>query len=123
MLSDRFHTMEEAFAYLIWKYAVPFSEACILEENDGIIYISDVETYEVYFLYGPHLEQMSPDWLHYLGKKCYQLLQGLDVPCPFCTNRFFHRSTGWKSTKCLTVQIWHRKNKGIARQPFGILHR
>lgn len=106
MLPDRFHTKEEAFAYLIRKYAVPFSEACILEENDDIIYISDVETYEVYFLYGPHSEQMNPDWLHYQGKKCYQLLQGLDAPCPYCTNRELTRDQYY---------IWEHHNSVVCR--------
>lgn len=56
----------------------------ILSAENDIFYISDVDTYELYYLnpagqrlFGIH---------HYQGRKCYKALQGLDAPCSFCTN-------------------------------------
>lgn len=50
---------------------------------DEAIYISDPYTYEL--LYVNHcLASKLPD--NSIGTKCYRTLQGLDAPCPFCTN-------------------------------------
>ncbi len=57
------------------------------EDLDEIVYVSDVETHELVYMnhhlrdalgYGSHTE--------YVGKKCYEVLQGSPVPCSFCTN-------------------------------------
>ncbi len=85
-MPHQFNNSEEAFTYLIRKYAVPFSEARILAEKEDVFYISDPETYEIYYLYGMDPDKLATEWLDYKGKKCYALLQGRDSPCPFCTN-------------------------------------
>ena len=57
------------------------------EELDELVYISDPETYEI--LYMNRLLRESLGYTHekeYLGKKCHQVLQGIESPCFFCTN-------------------------------------
>lgn len=48
------------------------------------VYIADPGTYELLYV-NRHLASMLDD--DYTGKKCYRVLQGLDSPCPFCTNQ------------------------------------
>lgn len=59
----------------------------VLEEYDGMVYVSDLHTYELLYmnkkgceLFGITKEDIKR------GLKCHQVLQGIDVPCPFCTN-------------------------------------
>lgn len=58
----------------------------ILDAMSDRIYISDIETYELYYMNKPMLKRF--DITRYKGKKCYELLQGRTEPCPFCTNDF-----------------------------------
>jgi len=56
----------------------------ILDTTDAFISIVDPESYEIIYansaLTGLWGENM-------LGKKCYEILQGLEQPCDFCTNK------------------------------------
>lgn len=59
----------------------------ILEEASGVSYIVDMEKYEMIFLTRAGMKAYGLEKTEdYIGKKCYKLLQGLDKPCPFCTN-------------------------------------
>ena len=59
----------------------------ILEEASGISYIVDIEKYELIYLTRAGMKAYGLEKKEdYIGKKCYKLLQGLDAPCPFCTN-------------------------------------
>ncbi len=59
----------------------------ILEEASGISYIVDMEKYEMIYLTRAGMKAHGLEKKEdYIGKKCYKLLQGLDEPCPFCTN-------------------------------------
>ena len=58
-----------------------------LEPLHEIVYMADMDTYELYYMNGQArrcfgLEPDEP----LEGEKCYALLQGRDTPCPFCTN-------------------------------------
>ena len=59
--------------------------ADILDEIDQIIYIADMDTYELLFVNraGRKMLGCGED---YSGKKCYEVLHGLDTVCPFCMN-------------------------------------
>ena len=59
----------------------------IIDRQNLIAYVCDIETYEIYFMTRATREMvgLKPDE-SFDGKKCYQVLQGLDAPCPFCTN-------------------------------------
>uniref|UniRef100_UPI0040574A46 hybrid sensor histidine kinase/response regulator n=1 Tax=Agathobacter sp. TaxID=2021311 RepID=UPI0040574A46 len=59
----------------------------ILEEASGIAYIVDIEKYEMIYLTRAGMKAYGLEKKEdYIGEKCYKLLQGLDGPCPFCTN-------------------------------------
>ena len=56
----------------------------VLNSESNIYYISDPETYELYYL---NPAGQSLFGVHdYQGRKCYRVLQGRDSPCPNCTN-------------------------------------
>lgn len=62
-------------------------DSLIVRTQGEISYICDFETYEMRYLtdaamklYGIRTQE------EYSGRKCYELLQGMDAPCPFCTN-------------------------------------
>ncbi len=50
---------------------------------DEPIYIADPETYDLLYV-NRCLGEILPG--NSIGKKCHQVLQGLDAPCSFCTN-------------------------------------
>ena len=54
----------------------------ILDNVDALIYVSDMDTYDMLFMnaYGRRV------WGEPRGRKCWAVLQGRDSPCPFCTN-------------------------------------
>ncbi len=52
------------------------------------IYISDMQNYKMLF-YNKVLSDYF-DMTHADTKHCYELLQGLDAPCEFCTNKQLH---------------------------------
>lgn len=58
------------------------------EELDEMVYVSDVETHELIYM-NRHLREALgyDDYTVYSGKKCHKVLQGLEKPCTFCTNR------------------------------------
>ena len=57
------------------------------EDLEEILYVADVETYELVYLnrYGRSVFRIE-DEDNYAGKRCYEVLQGRREPCPFCTN-------------------------------------
>lgn len=73
----------------------------IFESIDEPIYTSDPNTYEI--LYANHaLRERFGD---VVGKKCYQVLQGIESPCSFCTNKYiFGKNIG-------KPYIWEFQNK------------
>lgn len=62
----------------------------ILEEFDGvseIVYLADTEDYTLLFMNKAGLKTFGFDNREQvLGKKCYEILQGREFPCSFCTN-------------------------------------
>lgn len=55
----------------------------VLDQIDEIIYIADMESYELLYL-----NRIGRERLGELsqGVKCYEHLQGETAPCNFCTN-------------------------------------
>lgn len=80
-----------------------FSNLVLAAEND-IFYVSDMDTYELYYLNpaGQRLFGIQ----HYRGRKCYKALQGLDAPCPFCTNDKLNQDSFY---------IWENENEYCGR--------
>ena len=56
----------------------------LVDELRQAVYVADIGTYEVLYMNKVSLESLHCN--DYTGKKCYKLIQGLDSPCPFCTN-------------------------------------
>ena len=72
----------------------------IMEEVDEIVYVSDIATYEILYLneFGKKVFGLTDIGK---GRKCYEVLQGIDAPCPFCTNQFLN---------CETFYTWELTN-------------
>lgn len=67
----------------------------ILDQIDEVIYISDLNTYEMLYLnrYGvAKFGSFKP------GVKCYEHLQGASAPCDFCTNKLLPHCQGQRHT-------------------------
>ena len=60
-------------------------ELAILDELEDVVYLTDPDTYEVYFINRAGLKN-SPI-KEYKGLPCYKILQGKEHPCEFCTNK------------------------------------
>ena len=75
----------------------------ILDQVDEIVYISDLDTYELLYLnrYGCEFFGAPTP-----GTVCYKHLQGKDTPCEFCTNDLLRSSTDGRYT-------WNRKHPQI----------
>lgn len=60
----------------------------VMNETGNLVYLSDLDTYELLYANGAILRLIGlPESdLSYVGKKCHEVLQGLDHPCEFCTN-------------------------------------
>jgi hypothetical protein len=56
----------------------------LLRATSQAVYVADIDTYEILYMNKASLQKLHCG--DYAGKKCYQLIQGLDAPCPFCTN-------------------------------------
>ena len=54
----------------------------VLNAMEATIYVADMDTHEILFLNQSARQIFGP----VEGQLCYQVLQGLDAPCPFCTN-------------------------------------
>lgn len=81
--------------------------ALLMEHSSSICYICDTETYETLHLTKAAMDLYglkSPE--EYAGRKCYELLQGLDSPCPFCTN---------SKLKCGENYCWEHYNEKLQR--------
>ncbi len=77
----------------------------IFEKSEEAIYVIDPETYII--LYSNNV--LDKTFGKLAGKICYEALQGLDSPCPFCTNdKIFGENEG-------KTHIWEHHNKKSAR--------
>jgi len=54
----------------------------ILHAMDAKIYVADMDTHEILFMN----QSLREIFGKAEGQPCYKALQGLDAPCPFCTN-------------------------------------
>ena len=67
----------------------------ILDQIDEIIYIADMESYELLYLNRIGRERFGEPAP---GVKCYEFLQGEEKPCKFCTNRILPHGQGQRHT-------------------------
>ena len=86
----------------------------LMEELPELIYISDPHTYELLYLNEAGRRtfgELSPDG----SSRCHRVLQGLEEPCPFCTNDVLgHESFySWEITNPLTNRHYLLRDKLI----------
>lgn len=60
----------------------------LMDALEEICYVSDPETYDLLYLNqaGRRSFQLPDDPDCIRGRKCYEVMQGMDAPCDFCTN-------------------------------------
>ena len=75
----------------------------ILDAMEGQIYLADMTTYEVLFMNQSAIKGFSQGE----GQPCYRVMQGLDAPCPFCTNDRLVTAEGRPSG----VYAWEAQNQ------------
>ncbi len=91
----------------------------IFDSTAEAVYVSDPETYEI--LYAN--EKIKELFGNCIGKTCYEVFQGLDSPCSFCTNKhIFGENVGkpyiWEFQNVLTSR-WYRCIDRAIRWPDG----
>lgn len=77
-VSDLVRLHEDKTQYFKW----------MMDEYSGNVYISDMETYELLYLNLPACRILGQPKKNVIGHKCYKIIQGLDAPCSFCTNKY-----------------------------------
>ena len=71
-------------------YAALFTDA-----RGELCYLADIDTHEMIFMSRAAMELTGlTDANGYAGKKCYQVVQGLDAPCSFCNSDRLLRDEG-----------------------------
>ena len=93
---------EKVFSELIDEYTLELPERLTLESKEDFIYLSDLETYEMYLISATDPSEIEMSWKGYEGQKCYQVLQKRESPCPFCTNYRLEKGTDY---------IWRHHNE------------
>ena len=84
-----------------------------MNEMSELLYITDVETYELLFL--NEAGQRSFHISNFYGQKCYKILQGRDTPCPFCNNHLLkeNQNISWEYTNPITQRHYLLKDRLI----------
>lgn len=77
----------------------------ILDAADDIYYLSDPDTYEMYYLNRAGRKLFNARDVQ--GRKCYKVLHGRDAPCEFCTNSRIRRNSFY---------IWEHQNSYCDRR-------
>lgn len=57
----------------------------------GNVYICDMDTYELLYVNKCSCDTLQANEGQLLGRKCYEAIQGLQAPCPFCTNAYLKK--------------------------------
>lgn len=84
--------------------SVPQDELVIsreaLEDMPERCIVADPNTYEIHFMNKAVRRDLNlPDTYDWHGKKCYEVLEGRDSPCPFCTAETLRRDH---------IHVWSR---------------
>ncbi|MBS1399840.1 MAG: diguanylate cyclase [Firmicutes bacterium] len=87
----------------------------LLEDLSELVYVTDPETYEILFLnrVGERVFGLKDGEIK--GKKCYQVLQGRDAPCEFCTTSKLQKDSfyTWEKYNPITKRTYMLKDKLI----------
>lgn len=83
----------------------------ILDAIRDTIYIADMDSYEILFANKATLDAFGTDTV---GSRCYERFQGLDAPCPYCSNSIIRHSD--------EPYVWEHENK-VLGQVFQVTDR
>lgn len=76
----------------------------IVEGLDEIVYISDLNSYKLYYLNRSARRLSGAE--DYVGQLCYKVLQNRNEPCEFCTNQILRKKE---------FHVWEYYNKYLKR--------
>ncbi len=88
----------------------------MIDEVNALVYVSDIATYEIYYINKLMLEALgNPPENNWRTKKCYELFYGQNSPCEFCTNSFLSENEffEWEHVHEKLGKKYHFKNKLI----------
>lgn len=87
----------------------------IMSEYTGNIYISDIDNYELLYLNQNACNTLHMPLKKIIGRKCYEVIQGGDTPCPFCTNAYLKKeeSYDWEFYNPVLKRTFMIKNRKI----------
>lgn len=90
----------------------------ILDKMDHMVYLTDMDSHQLLYInqFGKQLYKINDD-SEYEGKMCYQVLQGKDSPCSFCTNAKLreHGSYTWLNHNQVLDEYFIIKDKMIQK--------
>lgn len=76
----------------------------LVERMDEMIYVSDADTYELYYLNAAG--RRITGTYDYRGRKCYEVLQGKERPCEFCAGQKLCSEKFY---------LWEKENRFLGR--------
>lgn len=91
----------------------------ILDETDNVIYLSEIDTYRMVYMNRSCRELLGiQSEESYIGRPCYEVLQGFCSPCAFCTNPYLKEDSfyTWKCYNRMLNRHFALKDK-ILRLP------
>lgn len=93
----------------------PTLENHVLDLVDELIYISDVNTYELLYVNNRLVSAFGLAGINTYGRMCYEVLQNRSTPCPYCTNSFIREDEFyiWENKNCVTGKKYILKDKII----------
>lgn len=79
----------------------------VTNESNDSVYVADTDTYELLYVNNMSLEMLGyPEEHEWMHRPCYEIIQGKDKPCEFCTNSFITSDKFY---------IWEHFNEKINR--------
>lgn len=94
------------------QLSLRFQELLVpMNEITELLYVSDVETNEL--LFANEMGKKTFNITEDAHLKCYEALQGLDSPCPFCTTKYLKKDETytWEHTNLITHRHYLLKDR------------
>lgn len=76
----------------------------LLDQMDEVVYVIDTQTHGLYFM-NSTAQRLTGAGENYVGRKCYQLLEGKNEPCEHCMGEKLHH-------KSFTTRLYHNEHLG-----------
>lgn len=76
----------------------------LLDQMDEVVYVIDAQTHGLYFM-NSTAQRLTGAGENYVGRKCYQLLEGKKEPCSHCMGQKLHH-------KSFTTRQYHNEYLG-----------